>query len=83
MSNLLPPKHLRPVTPRVCATCHFCKAATYEDVYGVEHHVGVWECIRPNAPSFDVTDGEQWFYTCDRWQAADAQARAQEGASDE
>lgn len=66
--DLKPPKGYRGVTPRVCACCHFAKWETYEDSYGIEHDTGILSCTRPNGPSFEGGDMNQWFYTCDRWQ---------------
>lgn len=66
--HLSPPKHLRRMTPRVCATCRFAEWDTFEDKNGIERESGILGCTRPNGPQFEAGDMNQWFYTCDRWQ---------------
>lgn len=54
--KLLPPKNLRRVDPRVCATC---KHLIVTDGFAI--------CSRPNGFSGDAGDMEHWLNTCDRW----------------
>jgi hypothetical protein len=54
--KLLPAINLRPVIPRVCATC------AYGAIEG-----GSFACIRPGGYANDVGDMRHWTHTCDRW----------------
>jgi hypothetical protein len=51
--------------PRVCATCAHIVTETFDN----GEPVGVWTCKRPNGPSFEVGDGEQWLTTCKGYKA--------------
>ena len=72
--RLKPPKRVRRVMPRVCGSCRFFQIHRDEDA--ISHDAGYWECRRD--PEFKVLKGVdvdagdmlQWFYTCDRWAAA-------------
>lgn len=63
--HLKPPIRPRRVIPRVCAFCKFCAALVTED--GQDY--GAWQCQRDTKITFDVGDGYQWRFTCDRWKS--------------
>ena len=54
--RLKPPKNVRTVTPRCCATCKHLLIAS-----------GWMECTRPKGPFFDTGDRMDIYTVCDRW----------------
>lgn len=53
-------ERVRRKMPHVCGSCRFLRM---EDGWG-------W-CIRPNGPTFDVSDMLFWYWTCDGWAEGD------------
>lgn len=51
---LHPAKHVRVVTPRVCATC------TYGRIIN-----GTFDCLRQDGFSADTGDLDHWYHVCD------------------
>lgn len=58
MRHPLPAKNVRPVVPRVCATC----------AYGLIDD-GAFLCYRQGGHSSDTGDNTYWLTVCDRYEA--------------
>lgn len=59
MPLFIPVRNVRDVDPRCCATCAFLKFDGQ----------GMADCLRPDGPSWDVSDQLYLYTVCDLWRS--------------